>query len=83
MAIRFHPHALERMAERGATKRNVTATVKKGEQFEAKFSRFGFRRDFVFDKRWRGKYYKVKQIDAYVVRLGNDWLVVSVVTRYF
>ena len=71
------------MAERGATKRNVTTTMKKGEQFDAKFGRSGFRRTFVFDKRWRGKYYKVKQIEAYAVPTGTDWLVVSVVTRYF
>jgi len=31
MAIRFHPHARERMGERGATEEEVRATVKQGE----------------------------------------------------
>ncbi|MDP3185945.1 MAG: DUF4258 domain-containing protein [Anaerolineales bacterium] len=43
MAIRFHPHALERMAERGASEEEVRATVESGEQFPAKFGRVGFR----------------------------------------
>jgi hypothetical protein len=49
MAVRFHPHARERMGERGATEDEVRATVKQGEQFPAKFGRTGFRRNFPFD----------------------------------
>ena len=33
MAIEFHPHARERMAERGATEQEVIAAVEKGERF--------------------------------------------------
>lgn len=83
MAVRFHRHARERMAERGATEQDVTAVVGEGEQFEAKFGRAGFRRNFVFEKQWRGKYYKTKQVEAYAVREGEDWLVVTVIARYF
>lgn len=42
MNIRFHPHALERMKERGATKEEVRAVIEKGERFSAKFNRNGF-----------------------------------------
>ena len=83
MAIRFHPHALERMAERGATEQDVESTVAEGERFEAKFGRSGFRRNFGFDNQWRGKYYRTKQVEVYAVREGEDWLVVSVITRFF
>lgn len=83
MAVRFHPHARERMAERGATDSEVFATVEKGERFEAKFGRIGFRRNFVFEKQWRGKFYRTKQVEAYTVREGEDWLVISVLVRYF
>ena len=83
MAIRFHPHALERMAQRGATKQEVIVAVEAGEQFNAKFNRAGFRRNFAFEKRWRGKQYKTKQVEAYAVQQDNDWLVISVITRYF
>jgi len=33
MAIRFHPHALERMKERCTTEYEVEATIEYGEQF--------------------------------------------------
>jgi len=41
MVIRFHPHAKERMKERGTTEDEVKATVEQGEQFSAKFNRTG------------------------------------------
>ena len=83
MAVRFHPHALERMAQRGATEKEVRNAVVKAERFEAKFGRTGFRRNFVFEKQWQGKYYKTKQIEVYAVREDDDWLVISVIARYF
>jgi hypothetical protein len=83
MAVRFHPHAQERMAQRGATEREVIVTVEAGERFEAKFGRNGFRRNFAFEKQWRDKYYKTKQIEVYAVREDDDWLVISAITRYF
>jgi len=73
--------ALQR--ERGATEDEVRATVEQGEQFPARFGRTGFRRNFPFDSEWRGRYYRIKQVEAYAVREGADWLVVTVVTRYF
>lgn len=83
MSIRFHPHARERMDERGATEKEVRLAVEEGEQFKAKFGRIGFRRNFVFEKQWQGKYYKTKQIEVYAVQEGEDWLVISVIVRYF
>jgi hypothetical protein len=83
MTIRFHAHAQERMAERGATEDEVKSTVEQGEQFPARFGRTGFRRNFFFDKEWRGKHYRTKQIEAYAVQEGSDWLVITVITRYF
>jgi hypothetical protein len=83
MAIRFHPHSLERMEERNTTEEEVKATVEKGEQFPGKFGRTGFRRNFPFDSAWRGKFYKIRQIEAYAVREGSDWLVITLITKYF
>jgi len=50
MAVRFHPHATERMAHRGATEREVAVAVETGEQFEAKFGRTAFHMNFAFEK---------------------------------
>ena len=83
MEIRFHPHAKERMEERGTTEEEVKATVKHGEQFPAKFNRTGFRRNFLFDNKWRGKYYKTKQVEVYAVREDIGWVVITALTRYF
>jgi hypothetical protein len=83
MVVRFHPHAGERLEERGASEDEVVATVKQGEEFPAKFGRAGFRRNFPFNSEWRGRHYRTKQVEAYAVREGADWLVVTVITRYF
>jgi hypothetical protein len=60
MKVTLHPHAEERLTERGATESEVIATVTQGEQFPAKFGRTGFRRNFPYQKRWRGRFYTVK-----------------------
>ena len=83
MAVHLHPHAQERMEERGATAEEVRATVEHGESFPAKFGRTGFRRNFRFDQQRHGRYYQTKQIEAYAVQTGTDWLVITVITRYF
>lgn len=56
----IHPHARERMAERGITEEDIATTLAQGEQFPAKLGRKGFRRNFPFDKTWRGKIYHTK-----------------------
>ena len=81
--VRLHPHTWERMQERGATEEEIQATVAQGEQFPAKFGRTGFRRNFQFDQEWRGRHYRTKQVEAYAVQEGADWLIITVVTRYF
>jgi hypothetical protein len=37
MNVRLHPHARERLGERGATESEVAATVRAGESFPAKW----------------------------------------------
>ncbi|MGE5445448.1 MAG: DUF4258 domain-containing protein [Ignavibacteriales bacterium] len=83
MAIKIHPHAKERMQERGTTEEEITKTVEEGEQFPAKFNRTGFRRNFTFEDIWRGKKYKTKQVEAYAVKEGQDFVVITVVVKYF
>ncbi len=83
MAVKFHPHARERIEERGATEEEVVRAVEEGESFPAKYGRTGFRRNFHFGGTWRGKKYLTKQVEAYAVKEGNDWMVITVITRYF
>jgi hypothetical protein len=83
MKVRLHPHARQRLAERGATEREVVATVESGERFPAKFGRTGFRRNFAFSGEWLGRKYSTKQVEAYAVREGNSWLVITVLVKFF
>ena len=83
MAISLHPHAKARGAERGVTEVEIIATVEGGEPFPAKYGRAGFRRNFSFNGVWGGKPYLVKQVEAYAVKEAGDWIVVTVITRYF
>ena len=83
MRVGLHPHARDRMAERGAVEAEVAAAVRQGERFAAKFGRTGFRRNFPFDSEWRGRRYATKQVEAFAVKDGADWLVITVVVRYF
>jgi hypothetical protein len=73
MRIRLHPHAENRLKERGANEEGVQATVYTGERFQAKYGRTGFRRNFLFDDPWQGKHYKNKQIEVYAVEEHGDW----------
>jgi hypothetical protein len=82
MTVQFHPHALERMAERGATQEEVIATVQTGESFAAKFGRTGFRKRFAFRATWRGEFYENKELEVFAVPANDGWLVITVVTRY-
>jgi hypothetical protein len=71
------------MAERGATEAEVETSVVEGESFPAKFGRTGFRRNFPFAGQWRGKHCRTKQVEVYAVKEGDDWVVITVMTRYF
>ena len=82
-SIIIHPHAAERLIERGATENEVIETVRDGEPFPAKYDRTGFRRNFPFDDLWKGKHYAIKQVQAIAVYEGDHWIVVTVIVKYF
>lgn len=82
MDIRIHPHARQRLAERGSSEAEVRATLEAGERFPAKFGRVGFRRNFAFGGEWRGRRYATKQLEVYAVD-DDGWLVITVLVKYF
>ncbi len=83
MTVRLHPHAIERLTERGALEQEVVQTVEIGEQCPAKLGRTGFRHNFPFDDVWRGKHYSTKQVEAIAVSEDGDWVVITVIVRFF
>ena len=83
MTVRLHPHEQERLGERGATIEEVVSTVRHGERFPAKYGRVGFRRNFSYGEQWKGRHYSTKQVEAYAVQENSDWIVITVLTRFF
>jgi hypothetical protein len=83
MHVEFHPHASERLGERGATQAEVIDTVLHGEHFPAKFNRMGFRKVFAYNAVWRGRIYLHKEVEAIAVDTPTGVLVLTVITRYF
>lgn len=83
MQVVLHPHATERLTERGVSQDEVVAAVTTGERFPAKFGRVGFRRNFSYGKKWRGGVYPTKQVEVIAVEEPQRWVVVTVIARYF
>ena len=83
MKITLHPHAQERIQERGATEDEVTATVERGERFAAKHGRTGFRCNFPFDGEWSGRRYSTKQVEVYAIEEKAGWSVITVIVKLF
>ena len=71
------------MELRGVSEDEVIETIREGETFQAKYKRTGFRRNFIFLGIWQGKRYAAKQVEIYAVVEENEWLVISVISKYF
>jgi len=83
VAIIIHPHALQRMEERGASREEVRRTIEAGRVSQARFGRQRYGMTFSFGNYWRAQLYEHKHIEAYCVVDGEDIIVVTVVVKYF
>jgi hypothetical protein len=81
--IEFSQHALDQMSDRGVTRLEVETAIREGERSPAKIGRFAFRKNFNFQSKWKGKYYKTKQVMPIVVEESNRFVVVTVYGFYF
>ena len=53
-----------------------------GERVPAKHGRTAFRRNFRGPWEWRARIFDTKQILAYAVPEGGDWLVITVIVKF-
>jgi len=83
MKIKLDPHAIVRAEERGAAVEEIYDTVNSGEVFPAKQGREGFRKNFIYQNTWLGKYYENKQLEVFAVNKDNEWIVITVIVKYF
>ncbi len=81
--IKTIPHAKERMNERNISEEEVEYTIENGERFLAKYGRFGFRCNFIFEEIWKGNFYSTKQVEIFVEKEENNLIVVSVISKFF
>ena len=83
MAVFIHPHAKERMEERGVTCEEVLETIGSGSISSARFGRVRYMRTFDYCGFWRGKICQHKQIEVYGADEDSDFIVITVVVKYF
>ncbi|MBU3934175.1 MAG: DUF4258 domain-containing protein [Candidatus Omnitrophica bacterium] len=81
--IIFSPHALDQLKDRGTTEEEVKRAIQEGERAPAKEKRIAFRKNFLFDSKWKGKHYQMKQVMPIVVEEDGNWIVVTVYVFYF
>lgn len=81
--ISIHPHAIERLGERGATEAEAIEAVETGERFQAKYGRAGFRLNIDFSGTWQGKAYNTKQLEVFAVKEKRGWMIITVIVKYF
>ncbi len=79
MKIIYHPHARQRMQERGTNQKEVEITIRTGEKFKAKFGRSGFRRNFASSK----DKYSAKQVEVFGIGKEGAFVVITVICKYF
>ena len=83
MNVILHAHAKQRMRERGVSEAEIRDTILLGEQFPVKYGRTGFRKNFVMESEWRGKTYRTKQVEVYAIQENTDWIVITLIAKYF
>jgi hypothetical protein len=81
--ILFSQHAIDQMPDRGTTRDEVAAAIKTGELASAKSKRISYRKNFPFDKEWKGRKYAIKQVMPIVIEESDRIIVVTVYVFYF
>jgi len=81
--ILFSQHALDQMPDRGATREEVEAAIRSGELAPAKGKRLSFRKNFPFNREWKGKKYAIKQVMPIIIEESDKIVVVTVYVFYF
>jgi len=81
--IELSPHAREKMLDRGASDAEVEVAIQAGDSEPARKGRLMFRKNFPFNRDWRGQHYAIKQVAPIVVEEADRLVVVTVFVYYF
>ena len=81
--IRLSKHAQKQALERGATQVEVQEAVRNGSREPTTRGREMGRYNFVFNRKWQGKHYPIKQVAPVIKEEANETVVITVYTFYF
>jgi hypothetical protein len=81
--IELSDHALDRLRNRGGTLPEVELTIRAGEPVPARQGRLGYRKNFVFENVWKGRYYSTRQIMVIVAEEPECLVVVTTYVFFF
>jgi hypothetical protein len=79
--VRLHPHAVDRLHERGATEEEVALTVRRGTRSPARLGRTHFSLEHPGEGLWQGRPYRARVIEVYAVP-DDGWLVITVIVKF-
>ncbi len=71
------------MLDRGTSESEIEAAIRTGNPEPARRGRLMFRKNFAFNRPWRGKRYAVKQVAPVVAEEADRLVVVTVFVYYF
>ncbi len=80
--VRLSSHARERIAQRGATEKEVVEAIRSSHWQDAERGRHECQRDFPFHRDWNGKFYATKRVRPVFVDKEREILVVTVYVYY-
>lgn len=83
MPIIVSSHARDKMLDRGASEDEIEAAIRTGNSEPVRKGRRMFRKNFPYNRSWRGKHYAVKQVAPIVVEEEGRLIVVTVFVYYF
>jgi len=81
--IRLSGHAKEQLVYRGVTEEEVVETIYSCMWQPAKLGRLECRKDFVFEKEWNKKYYRIKQVRSIFIEKSENIIVITVYSYFF
>lgn len=80
--IIFSKHSIDRIKERGSSREEVIKTINEGEIIPTKEGRIAFKKNYPYNKKWRGREYKIKQVVVITKEEGRKIVVITVYTFY-
>lgn len=81
--IRLSSHAESYITKRGFSIAEVVETISCSEWQQLENNRLECKKDFVYNKHWNNRLYKIKQVRPIFVEEENEIVVITVYTYYF